>query len=58
MTKKNLVIAICFAFALFFWFSDAAGADQKSKAEKDLVDVAGILIDDEGEAAPPKPGDL
>ena len=30
----------------------------RSKAEKDLVDVAGILMDDEGEAAPPKPGDL
>lgn len=29
-----------------------------SKAEKDLVDVTGILMDDEGEAAPPKPGDL
>jgi hypothetical protein len=31
---------------------------QRSKAEQDLVDVAGILMDDEGEAAPPKPGDL
>ena len=31
---------------------------QRSKAEKDLVDVAGILMNDEGEAAPPKPGDL
>lgn len=29
-----------------------------SKAGKDLVDVTGILMDDQGEAAPPKPGDL
>lgn len=29
-----------------------------SKAEKDLVDVTGILMNDEGGSAPPKPGDL
>ncbi|MEH0423831.1 hypothetical protein [Streptomyces sp. B21-083] len=30
----------------------------RSKGGKDLVDVTGILMDDEGEPAPPKPGDL
>ncbi|MEU6222766.1 hypothetical protein [Streptomyces sp. NPDC047042] len=30
----------------------------RSKAGKDLVDVTGILMDDDGEPAPPKPGDL
>ncbi|ELP68772.1 hypothetical protein ACKI1I_34325 [Streptomyces turgidiscabies] len=30
----------------------------RSKGGKDLVDVTGILMDDEGEPSPPKPGDL